>query len=176
MASRLRTTRPLIESGRLDEADARLLVAVERTDPGSYRVQALTGLGRTAQMRGDLDSALVLFREAVDIGESSLRDNHRLLQEPRRGLAEVLIDLGRSEEASAILAAVLEIERATRPSPHYRLGDTFVLMARIERARGSNGVALRLLRDAIDEYRELPADHWRVGRARRLLREAGGQG
>jgi len=166
----IRSAEPRIYSGNLDLAESRLSVAFGSTTAGgSYRAVVLDHLGRIEHRRGDLDSARVLLEEAVAIGADQLRENHRNLTSWRRDLASVLIDRGRLGEAADLLAGVLEVERSSRPSPHFRIGATLVLQAKIEIARGSPGTAAPLLRSAISEFRALPPDHWRVLEARRLL-------
>jgi hypothetical protein len=128
-------------------------------------------LGQIEHRRGNLDSAAVLLEEAVAIGEERLRANHRTLTDARRTLAAVMIAQRRMSEATALLAGVLEVETAVRPSPHYRIGDTYVLLARIEQDRGAEAEAAGLLRGALSEFRELPREHWRVIEAEALLGE-----
>jgi hypothetical protein len=129
-------------------------------------------MGQVAHRRGRLDSAAVLLEGAVAIGEERLRANHRILADARRNLAALMIDQGRMAEATDLLAGVLEVERAVRPSPHYRIGATYTLLARLEVARGADAEASRLLRAALAEFRNLPRDHWRVVEAQRLLESA----
>ncbi|MDX1396463.1 MAG: tetratricopeptide repeat protein, partial [Gemmatimonadota bacterium] len=165
-----RSTRPLVESGQIDLAESRLWSLYDRTSAeGIYRIEVLDLMGQARRRAGDPDSATVLLRESVEMGEARLRDNHRILNEARRNLAAVLIERGETAEATEILATVLEVELATRPSPHYRIGATYVLLAKIELARGADAEGERLLQAALAEFRELPRDHWRVQEVRRLL-------
>jgi serine/threonine-protein kinase len=175
MFALLRSARPLIEAGRLAEAQARLDSAIALGDPNSRGVSDLLALSDKAKIelrRGKLQSADGLLSEAESIAHDQLRPSHRYVLMLGRQRAELSLELGRPAEAIPILERVLEDERAVRPPPHPRIGNTLRLLGAAYLAQDKAELAELTLRSALAELRELPEWHWEVGETESLLGSA----
>jgi tetratricopeptide (TPR) repeat protein len=119
----------LRELGRLDEAEALLRGVLERQ---SQQVDALVGLAQIARRRGDRVASLAMFEAAA----AASPDHAGVKAE----LASDLRELGRFDEAEALLRGVLERQP--------QQVDALVELAQIARRRGDRVASLALFEAA----------------------------
>jgi class 3 adenylate cyclase/tetratricopeptide (TPR) repeat protein len=132
----------------LDEADAALTAAREHLAEAG----AAWSLGRTinflawvARHKGDLRRAERLFRESIRI-LAPLEDRATLC-ESQRGLAELLLLDGRTDEAERFALAASE---TVGPQDVTSLSTTTMALGLVRAAQGRDDEAEALLRDALD--------------------------
>jgi class 3 adenylate cyclase/tetratricopeptide (TPR) repeat protein len=132
----------------LDEADAALTAAREHLAEAG----AAWSLGRTinflawvARHKGDLRRAERLFRESIRI-LAPLEDRATLC-ESQRGLAELLLLDGRTDEAERFALAASE---TVGPHDVTSLSTTTMALGLVRAAQGRDDEAEALLRDALD--------------------------
>ncbi|SDF96875.1 Tetratricopeptide repeat-containing protein [Lentzea fradiae] len=135
--------------GRLDDAAEQIRAVLELAgehDLGS-RATALVQLGYTYRLKGELDVALRYFREGVDV--ETRHERVRGIGLARRRVGEVLIEMGRPEEAiielresEALLDNVVDKARAR------------MFQARALLHTSSFGEASRLAHDVLTDLRD----------------------
>ncbi|MGI6496285.1 MAG: tetratricopeptide repeat protein [Kiritimatiellia bacterium] len=102
----LRLGESLLEQGKTDEAEARLRNAVERAATPEFldvRARATAALGRTAEARGDKETA-IRYHFAVAI----LYDDAQLVPAALDRAAALLAELGRAGESAAAANELVE--------------------------------------------------------------------
>jgi serine/threonine protein kinase/tetratricopeptide (TPR) repeat protein len=109
----------LVREGRYDEADSLLREALEMNrrvlSPGNPEIGwTLVELGELRRLQGKLADAESLLREAMEIDRRALPAGNRNRIKASRALGATLSDLGRYEEAEALLLAAYD-ERQTEP-------------------------------------------------------------
>jgi serine/threonine-protein kinase len=170
LATILRSGRPLLELGRLREADARFREGLSMTGPTSvYRVIALRGAAQVAHRQGRYDESERLFQQALAIAAERLRPNHRYTLATEQAFAGLLIDLGRHAEAVAILEKVVADRRAKFREPHPEIGHSLHYLGQAYLGLNDAPTAEQRLQAALRNYQELPPHHWWVGDATSLL-------
>jgi serine/threonine-protein kinase len=173
LATETRYGQALLESGRLDEANARFAAALEMTSANSvYRIIALRGTAMAAQRQRRYEDAARQFEEALAIAAERLRPSHRYTLATQRAYACLLIETGRYDEAASLLEQVLAHERRKFREPHPDIGYTLHYLGEAYLLQGNPFAAETTLRLALRNYAELPASHWQVGDATSLLGSA----
>jgi class 3 adenylate cyclase/tetratricopeptide (TPR) repeat protein len=109
------------------------------------RARILSKLAKIARVRGDLAAAERLFRDAIRILKS-LEDRGTLC-ESQRGLAQVLLEQGRLDEAEQM---ALEARRTVGPHDQSSRATTRMALGLVRAAQGEVGEAELLLREAVD--------------------------
>jgi class 3 adenylate cyclase/tetratricopeptide (TPR) repeat protein len=139
--------RLLVLRGELDQAEALLEEAralFEEAGSGWPLAGTLNSLAWIAAMRKDTPRAERLFRESIRILKP-LEDRGTLC-ESQRGLAQVLVSLGRLEEAERV---ALEARKTVGPNDQSSRATTRVALAIVRLAQGRDAEAEELTREAL---------------------------
>jgi class 3 adenylate cyclase/tetratricopeptide (TPR) repeat protein len=131
----------------LDDAEAALEAAREHlAEAGAAWMlgRTLNFAAWTARQKGDLHRAERLFRESIRI-LAPLEDRATLC-ETQRGLAELLLELGRVEEAERFALAARE---TVGPHDFTSLSTTTMALGLVRAAQGRDDEAEELLREAL---------------------------
>jgi serine/threonine protein kinase len=170
LAALLRAGEPLLQSGRLDEAEARFEEALSLAgERGVYTVVCLEALGRIELARGRHDQAERLFDEALALAGERLPEGHRYTLSVQRSKARLLVRRGRTDEAVELLLGVLRSQLATWREPHANLGRTLLWLGEAYLVAGQAAQAEAVLRRASTNFGEIPTAHWLSGEAKSLL-------
>ncbi len=140
------------QRGRIEEAEAAFDEAAalfEEAGAAWPRARILSKLARIARVRGDLAAAERLFRDAIRILKS-LEDRGTLC-ESQRGLAQVLLEQGRVDEAEQM---ALEARRTVGPHDQSSRATTRMALGLVRAAQGEVEEAELLLREAVDIINE----------------------
>jgi class 3 adenylate cyclase/tetratricopeptide (TPR) repeat protein len=132
----------------LDEADAALTAAREHLAEAGAAwslARTINFLAWVARHKGDLRRAERLFRESIRI-LAPLEDRATLC-ESQRGLAELLVLEGRTDEAERFALAARE---TVGPQDVTSLSTTTMALGLVRAAQGRDDEAEALLRDALD--------------------------
>jgi tetratricopeptide (TPR) repeat protein len=144
----------LEQLGRLAEAAAEHAVALEigeRENDGPTRATAVSWLARAARRRGDLHEALRLYQRSADVHAEIGRPRGVALARRRRG--ELLVELGRDEEAAVELtAAATTMAEVGDANQHAR---AVTALARLHERHGEYDAARTRLLGALDVVRAL---------------------
>ena len=97
------------------------------------------------------------FRKALEVREKMLPAEHAFTIATQRGLAQLLLDEGRLEEASALASEAQQREVAARGARSRSVAQGERLLARMDAARGDFASARSRLRVAVALYAELAA-------------------
>ena len=136
------------QRGAIDQAEAAFDEAAalfEEAGAAWPRARILSKLAKIARGRGDLAAAERLFRDAIRILKS-LEDRGTLC-ESQRGLAQVLLEQGRLDEAEQM---ALEARRTVGPHDQSSRATTRMALGLVRAAQGEVGEAELLLREAVD--------------------------
>ena len=140
------------QRGAVDQAEAAFDEAAalfEEAGAAWPRARILGKLAKIARGRGDLAAAERLFRDGIRILKS-LEDRGTLC-ESQRGLAQVLLDQGRLDEAEQM---ALEARRTVGPHDQSSRATTRMALGLVRAAQGEVGEAELLLREAVDIIRD----------------------
>lgn len=147
--------------GRGEDAAAQHAVALEigdREGHGPTQATALSRLARAARSRGELETALELYRQSAAA--------HARIDQPRgvglalRRCGEVLLLLGRDDEALGDLSEAAAImAQAGDTSQHAR---AVISLARVHDRRGDHELACRELRSVLEQVDRRQSPHYRA--------------
>ncbi len=144
----------LAQIGQLDEAES---LYHESTDlwrrivgPGhGYVSLALSSQAMVLRFRGDLDAALALNRQAVEMSQRTGADTCRNVANQIE-LTKTLLDRGDSEEAETVLTGLQEIIAGCR----YREAEVDLELGRLHRAQGELQRAEALFRRVLAIWKD----------------------
>lgn len=149
----------LDQLGRFGEADAEHAVTLEigeRENDGPTRATAVSRLARAARRRGDLDQALRFYQRSAEAHAEIGLPRGVALARRRRG--ELLVELGRDEEAAVELtAAAATMAEAGDANQHAR---AVTALARLHDRRGRYDEARAELLGALEVVRELDSPYY----------------
>jgi tetratricopeptide (TPR) repeat protein len=106
-------------------------------------------MGEFLYARGSLESAKLLFRQAVDVGRLAFGSRGLAVAKATNNLALVMHDLNPSDDAEALLRQALGIERECVGEEHSSYGRTLTSLASVLSAHGRIEEAETSLREAI---------------------------
>jgi len=106
-------------------------------------------IGEFLYARGSLESAKLMFRQAVDVGRHVFGSRDLAVAKATNNLALVMHDLDPSGDAEALLREALDIERECVSEEHSSYGRTLTSLASVLSARGRIEAAETALREAI---------------------------
>ncbi len=129
-------------------------------------VPALIGAATTARRRGDAETAVELYRRALDLDPSAPSIVRRRLGEAKLEVTEHRVQAARrAQSAGNLEAAVEELRRALRTAPE--VAGVRLSLADLLAEQGDNAAAIELLAQEPNDDRQVML---RLGK---LLREAG---
>jgi tetratricopeptide (TPR) repeat protein len=120
--------------------------------------QSLIGLGVDAKRLEMFDEALSYYEQAAAILREHRSSDHPDALAVEGNRAEILSDLGRSDEAITILRELLERRRSVFGESHERVGITMNNLADLLREKGELNEAASLQARAIGIFRVNPGD------------------
>ncbi len=134
----MRMAEGLIATGRLDEAEAILTAQVSAARPGPGHYWTLALLATVADRRGDSRRCVELCEIALPAAQQA--GNRHAMHWIAQEQAEMLIEMGRAEQAVSILEPLVSEEWAADPPLSrvptlIQLGITFVWLDRLDDAR-----------------------------------------
>ncbi|HUF10536.1 MAG TPA: tetratricopeptide repeat protein, partial [Rhodothermales bacterium] len=149
----------------------------ERLGPRSIKAaQAKNNLAVLLEESGDVEQAESLYREALEVWESSLQPNHPTLAKGWHNLAMLLRDQERPEESLEYYSRAVRGYRSHGNLNRESLGDVLIGQAKVQRSVGDLVGAASSFRESLAiRQEELPPGHWRIGTAMSLLGETLGQ-
>jgi tetratricopeptide (TPR) repeat protein len=106
-------------------------------------------MGEFLYARGSLESAKLMFRQAVDVGCEAFGARDLAVAKATNNLALVMHDLNPGDDAEALLRQALDIEQECVGKEHSSYGRTLTSLASVLSARGHIEEAESCLRDAI---------------------------
>jgi len=106
-------------------------------------------MGEFLYARGSLESAKLMFRQAVDVGRLVFGSRDLAVAKATNNLALVIHDLNPGDDAEALLREALDIERECVGDEHSSYGRTLTSLASVLSARGRIEEAETSLREAI---------------------------
>ncbi|HEY6619403.1 MAG TPA: tetratricopeptide repeat protein [Steroidobacteraceae bacterium] len=106
-------------------------------------------MGEFLYARGSLESAKLMFRQAVDVGRLAFGSRDLAVAKASNNLALVMHDLNPSDDAEALLRQALDIERECVGEEHSSYGRTLTSLASVLSAHGRIEEAETSLREAI---------------------------
>src|SRR5918999_354554 len=136
-----------LERGELDEAEAALEESVSllsEADAAWSLGRALNYAAWVAWRKGNTQRAEKLFRESIRILKPI--EDRATLCETQRGLAELLVDLGRIDEAETFALASRE---TVGPQDATSIATTTAALGTVRAAQGRDDEAEQLFRDAL---------------------------
>jgi class 3 adenylate cyclase/tetratricopeptide (TPR) repeat protein len=136
-----------LERGELDEAEAALEESVSllsEADAAWSLGRALNYAAWVAWRKGNTQRAEKLFRESIRILKPI--EDRATLCETQRGLAELLVDLGRIDEAETFALAARE---TVGPQDATSIATTTAALATVRAAQGRDDEAEQLYREAL---------------------------
>jgi class 3 adenylate cyclase/tetratricopeptide (TPR) repeat protein len=136
-----------LERGELDEAEAALeesSVLLAEADAAWSLGRALNYAALVAWRKGNMQRAEKLFRESIRILKPI--EDRATLCETQRGLAELLVDLGRIDEAERFALAARE---TVGPHDATSIATTTAALGTVRAAQGRDDEAEQLFREAL---------------------------
>jgi len=116
--------------------------------------EATSNLAAVADLQGDDDLALGLYRQALALREENLRPGHPAIAATLTGLAGVLARRGEVEESEAAYARALAIDRSVFGDSHPRVATILHNLGVAARQRGELERAQELYAEALEIRRE----------------------
>jgi tetratricopeptide (TPR) repeat protein len=152
----------LLEQGKLPEAEADttravMLLAEPRNDTDADRLlRAERNLARIRHAQGRTPEALELMQGVLVRWTAIVGEDHPQIWFERTHCASMLADLGRHEEARAMLGKCIELLTAWHGASHYRVTMSRLVMARVLSEAGENDAARAILEEALRDARIAP--------------------
>jgi len=156
--------------GRLDEAEELLRTTLEMKrrlgdEPLSIG-WTLEALAHVANKRNDLEGAVALLREQVELYRANLHALHPSLAFAVQNLGSLTLRAEGAEAADPIVSEALRIREQGLGENHPAVADSLEFLATIRMTRGLPDDALELQQRAVETYRvALGEDTPRLGRA-----------
>lgn len=159
----------LKRTGRAEEAlqlNRRAFAAAERAlgpDHETTRI-CLGNLAFGLEVTGNYAEAESMYRRALEIDAAAGRGaDHPIAASSRVAFANVLVTLGKLEEAESLARESLEFRRQHLPPGHLLTGDSFQMLGRVMMAGGNASEAEKHFREALEiQQAALPAGSWRI--------------
>jgi len=130
------------ESMELHREEIQVIQATAGRREHSQLGGALHALALVHRAAGDLQGAVSLLREAVEVRATALGWDHPLVATSGLELARVLRSLGRDGEVGEVLQEVLESVAARYPPDHYRVREVHAALANHHEKSGNEAEAL----------------------------------
>jgi tetratricopeptide (TPR) repeat protein len=137
----------------------------DETEPGYFR-SFLINIGIVYQELGFNESAIGHYMKAIEL-PATTEIEHLDINLAIGNLANALLFLDRPDEAQAFLSQAEEY--FTRICDGEHLGEVLETKARIQRAQGNHGLAVKTARQAVNTMFEYSEDSNAIGRAIRTL-------
>jgi eukaryotic-like serine/threonine-protein kinase len=155
----------LVAAERYDEGAKHLersRALIERLGPDfdADRALVISSLGWLAERRGELEEALVIYRDALALHRRTLPPTHPEIALQLTRQAEILVRLKRHEDAAPLLDEAMKLWSDPAHATNPRRTETWIVVARLARDRGQ-----------IDAAREQYAAIVELGKTADLLPE-----
>lgn len=150
----------LRDRGALDEADALILDAVDITKAGlgadhEFTAIMLGNLASVAHLRGDAAAAEAGYREALASFRSSPAGLTANAAGVMMGLAEVLLEGGRPDDAEVLFRDAHELRRAHLPPGHWQVSEAAIALGHALAALHRHDDARALLQSGLESLADL---------------------
>jgi serine/threonine protein kinase len=158
----------LKRTGRQDEAlqlNRRAFAAAERTLGTKHETtrNCLSNLAFGMDVAGYHSEAEALYRRAVEMDRSTTWANREIPLSTRTAFANLLVKLGKLDEAGQFARESLDERRRIMPAGHVLIGDSLQVMGRVKLASADAVTAESLFREALGIHQAtLPAGSWRI--------------